>query len=752
MPRFQPRPVRQLEDRSTPDAGTGVAVSGLVYADLNGNGALDAGETGLGGVTLRLDLAGNGTVDATTTTDDTGYFTFADVTAGVHAVILVPPSGTATVGPATRAVTVGTADVGGLNIGLRSIGAVTGTVYADLDGDGTKDAGEPGLAGVTVAFDAGADGTVEFTATSAADGTYQFTGVPNGIHTVTALAPTDYLATTTNPMTVIVGSGTQTGVADVGFEPVTGVAGRVTMGLSGAGLAGVKVQFDAFGDGTIDQTATTDKTGAYYFANVPGGAHVVSVDAPPGTTYDTPTGTSKQTVAVTSGAVTGINFGLTYPGGVTGGVFLDLNGNGKRDEGEAAIQPGRVQIDLNNSGVLVDVTAKAMPDGTFAVTGLPEGTHALVVTPPGGYAASGFTRSPFTIAAGEVGTVTATGVRPTVGSSLALGSNSAAGATVYTFNPGPNGTVTAVAGRTVALPGANGSRLVTADFNGDGTDDVITATGPGEQAAVRVYDGKTGVLWMSTEVFEIGFRGGLNLAAGDFNADGKADVVVAADNGGGARVQVLNAAQFLPGADPAQGKVLVNFFGIEDAKFRGGARVAVGDLNGDGVLDLVVSAGQGGGPRVAVFDGTSVRPGGAPARLVSDFFVFESRLRNGAVVAVGDVNGDGRPDLVAGAGPGGAPRVSVFSGYGVMAGQGADAPRVADFFVAGNATSRAGTQLAVKDVDHDGRADVVASVGSKAFVYTSAGISNYYVHPVGMAPTAAAVLDPFTNTTGVFLG
>jgi hypothetical protein len=51
---------------------------------------------------------------------------------------------------------------------------------------------------------------------------------------------------------------------------------------------------------------------------------------------------------------------------------------------------------------------------------------------------------------------------------------------------------------------------------------------------------------------------------------------------------------------------------------------------------------------------------------------------------------------------------------------------------------------------------VVASVGSKAFVYTSTGISNYYVNPIGAAPTAAAVIDPFTTATtapsGVYLG
>src|SRR5689334_10218950 len=156
MPRFSPRPVHALETRTTPDAG--VALSGVVFTDLNGNGTLDAGETGLSDVTVRLDLAGNGTADDLATTAADGSFTFANVVSGVHAVMVVPPSGTTASGPATRMVTVGSADVGGLNLGLRPIGKVSGTVFADLNGNGKRDAGEQGIAGVSVMLDVNSDG------------------------------------------------------------------------------------------------------------------------------------------------------------------------------------------------------------------------------------------------------------------------------------------------------------------------------------------------------------------------------------------------------------------------------------------------------------------------------------------------------------------------------------------------------------------------------------------------------------------
>jgi hypothetical protein len=88
--------------------------------------------------------------------------------------------------------------------------------------------------------------------------------------------------------------------------------------------------------------------------------------------------------------------------------------------------------------------------------------------------------------------------------------------------------------------------------------------------------------------------------------------------------------------------------------FRGGVYVAAGDVNRDGAADVVVGAGEGGGPRVRVFDGRD------PSRVRADFLAFEGSFRGGARVAAGDVDLDGAAEVIAGAGPGGAPRVTVF--------------------------------------------------------------------------------------------
>src|SRR5581483_12029210 len=122
------------------------------------------------------------------------------------------------------------------------------------------------------------------------------------------------------------------------------------------------------------------------------------------------------------------------------------------------------------------------------------------------------------------------------------------------------------------------------------------------------------------------FTGGGFAAAADLDGDGRAEFVVSPDRGGGPRVTAFS----LVGGDAVATRA--NFFGIDDPDFRGGCRTALGDVNGDGTPDVAVAAGFLGGPRVALFDGTTVF-GGSPQRLLGDFFAFPGddavNLRNG---------------------------------------------------------------------------------------------------------------------------
>jgi hypothetical protein len=116
-------------------------------------------------------------------------------------------------------------------------------------------------------------------------------------------------------------------------------------------------------------------------------------------------------------------------------------------------------------------------------------------------------------------------------------------------------------------------------------------------------------------------------------------------------------------------------------------------------------------------------------------------------VAVGDIDGDGFAELVAGGGPGGGPRVTAFSGKELAENRHV---AVANFF-GGDPDNRGGVRVAVKDLDSDDRGDVVvgagAGAGSRVTAYLGKNIA-----PAG-TPTPAFDFDAFPDFAGgVFVG
>ena len=269
---------------------------------------------------------------------------------------------------------------------------------------------------------------------------------------------------------------------------------------------------------------------------------------------------------------------------------------------------------------------------------------------------------------------------------------------------------------------SGGTRVVRADVTGDGVPDVIVGSGGGMPSRVRVWDGQTRLLVHDNTPFE-DFSGGLVLAAGDINGDGIDDIVIGPDVGGGPRIQVWAGGKFE--------KLTSDFFGLPYPEFRGGLRLAAGDIDRDGVADLVVAPGAGGGPRLTVYNGRSFGSPEGPRTLVNDFFVFDDTLRTGVSLAAGDVNGDGHADIIAGSGTGGAPRVRVVSGATLVGGQGDRS--IADFFAV-NVDERDGARVGVSDLDGDRRADVL--------VGTHGGWLSAYT---GAALTAGVTGDPFRS-------
>ncbi|MGI8979635.1 MAG: DUF7507 domain-containing protein, partial [Pirellulaceae bacterium] len=83
---------------------------------------------------------------------------------------------------------------------------------------------------------------------------------------------------------------------------------------------------------------------------------------------------------------------------------------------------------------------------------------------------------------------------------------------------------------------------------------------------------------------------------------------------------------------------LVGRFQAYELSYRGGVRVATGDLNGDGIDEIVTAPGRGRAPLVKVFD--------QAGNLKYSFLAYASTFTGGVEVAIGDINGDGKNDII----------------------------------------------------------------------------------------------------------
>ncbi|WP_193378495.1 SdrD B-like domain-containing protein, partial [Singulisphaera acidiphila] len=170
---------------NTVDAGLyrPAAIGDRVWEDSNGNGQQDAGELGIAGAIVKL-RDSNGNVIATTTTDSNGFYNFTGLAPGSYSVAFVAPTGyvftTANIGndatdsdaDAITGITGSYTLVSGqtdntVDAGLYRPAAIGDRVWEDSNGNGQQDAGELGIAGVTVKLRNSSGSVIATTTTNA---------------------------------------------------------------------------------------------------------------------------------------------------------------------------------------------------------------------------------------------------------------------------------------------------------------------------------------------------------------------------------------------------------------------------------------------------------------------------------------------------------------------------------------------------------------------------------------------------------
>jgi protocatechuate 3,4-dioxygenase beta subunit len=685
------------ETRTTTPQTTSVAGQVLVVPNPACPPADQAPPAPLPGVTVTLRDATGATV-ATTTTDANGNYSFANLAPGNYTVVETVPAGYAALPntPTSQAVLVPAAGLTGVNFQV-ILAAIHGTVYYDQNANGVRDGSEPGIAGVTITL-TGTDingAAVSHTLTTDANGNFDFTGLLTGTYAVSETQPagfqqgTNAVGTSGGTISGDVISGITLGAGVCAQNYLFGeicprgtVAGFVYIDTNNngvrepgeQGIRGVLVTLTGTltGGGTVTRSTFTGPDGSYEFANLLPGTYQVLETQPAGFL-------DGLDAVGTQGGTTG-NDVLSGLPVVAGTLGLE------NDFGEllpATIPPTGNPPPPGKGDFLAS-------SGTGATPPPPSAAQPPVPTTPSFANTVSQGCPPFSSAVHYVATGADAGGSPHV--------------TVYDYTTGR--VVLSFMAYDPSFTG--GVRVALGDVNGDGTPDVITAAGPGGGPHVKVFDGKTGALLASFMAYDAGFTGGVYVAAADLDGDGKAEVITGAGAGGGPHVKAF---------DPLTVGEVASFFAY-DAGFTGGVRVAGGDLNGDGRAEIITGAGAGGGPHVKAFGSfTGATPTGTiqTSELVS-FFAYDAGFTGGVYVAAGDINGDGKADIVTGAGETGAAHVKAFSGAGfalggvILPGQPTGPGLLASFYGL-DPTLIGGARVGVIDINGDGKADIVVGSG-----------------------------------------
>jgi len=419
---------------NTIDAGLYRAASlgDTVWYDTNRNGVQEAGEGGVAGVKVTL-LDANGQAVGSATTDADGHYQFSNLKPGAYSVQFdkttlpanyqftaqgqgadgaLDSDANADTGATAQVVLASGDNNTHLDAGIVIQQSTLGDrVWLDTNRNGVQDAGEAGVDGVVVNLKDAA-GNVVATTTTHDGGQYGFT-VDAGTYKVAVAAPSGYGFTAAGQGTngaldsdvgasgetagIVLAGGQNNLDVDVGLVALKATIGdrvwddKNANGIQDdgeAGIVGATVQLkDA--NGKVVQTTQTGADGKYSFA-ADAGTYTVAVTAPKGYVFTATTAGSNTAVdsnvnsSGQSGAITlangetnnTIDAGLYKTASVGDRVWLDKNGDGLQNSGEAGICNIKVTL-LDANGKQVGASVYTDANGNYQFTNLKPGTYSV---------------------------------------------------------------------------------------------------------------------------------------------------------------------------------------------------------------------------------------------------------------------------------------------------------------------------------------------------------------------------------------
>ena len=545
------------------------------------------------------------------------------------------------------------------------------------------------------------------------------------------------------------------------------------------GISGIEVFLDADNDGSPDtgeRRATTNTVGSFEFSNVPAFvSQRVRLVPNAGFVQTFPASSSYLVTPLSGENVTELNFGVAdIVGGVglgtgelRGQIFDDANGNGRLDGTEAGITGVTVYLDLNDNGQLdnspvMEPRFVTAADGMYFFPGLIERDYPVGIMTPADRTLTSPRVGKFTSAS------TGAGQGPVAAASIDFNGDAFLDMVIVTASrvdvlvrlnngDGTFGTPFSVASTSALTRLVDPRSLAVADLNGDGRADLVIGNNSLNRPAVLLNNGAG--QFTPVDVPSLGLADASAVSIGKFNqSDNFPDLVVASEFGNRVYVLINNGSGGFTLRDtltPGNGPVAVLAVDVDhdgdsdvvvanrdDDTLRtfllqsnntflavnpgglytkttgnGPFRLAAADLNGDSAQDVVVA--NVFDQRISVLFGQT--SGGVPTGAFANAQNFQVG-GNPASVAIGDLNGDGLPDLA----------VSTLSEQGFttllnLGGGRFQAPTAAG--VASLVQSLAPTILA-SDVEADGDADLVilqpTRDGGQMIIQRNAPIASNY--------------------------
>lgn len=230
------------------------------------------------------------------------------------------------------------------------------------------------------------------------------------------------------------------------------------------------------------------------------------------------------------------------------------------------------------------------------------------------------------------------------------------------------------------------------DYISDGESNIAVGAGFGGNPHVKTFDKEGIPTEFNQYVYDANFRGGVDVALGDVDGDGKNEIITGTGLSGGPQVRIFKE----------DGREIANFFAFHE-NYHGGINVAAGDADFDGKDEVAVVQASDGQAWVKVYRISSGFP------LLGEWNAY-GHVECGGDVAMGDIDADGQDEVIVGAGPGGGPQIRVFEANGTL--------KPIQFF-AFHPNYRGGVRVAAGDVDGDGKDEIgvtQAALGDQSWI------------------------------------